>query len=116
MTEILTPNMKVISSGKTISSNPKSSLADAGLKSGSRIMLLGKKVNAAEDKFLDSLKPIRKDFETKKMKLDQSAVSVENYEKGFVQEKKPIDKDIMVITEFFMKTLEKLEKGENFYF
>ena len=41
--------------------------------------------------------------------MDQSAASVENYEKGFVQEKKQIDKDIISVTEFFMKTLEKLD-------
>ena len=34
---------------------------------------------------------------------------MENYEKGFVQEKKPVDKDIIAINEFFMKTLEKLD-------
>ena len=34
---------------------------------------------------------------------------MENYEKGFVQEKKPIDKEIIAINEFFMKTLEKLD-------
>ena len=72
-------------------------------------MLLGKKVNPAEETFLTVLKPLRSDFDTKVSKLNQSETSVENYEKGFVQEKKPIDKDIISITEFFMKMLEKLD-------
>ena len=81
----------------------------AGLKDGTKLMLLGKKVNPAEETFLTVLKPLRSDFDTKVSKLNQSETSVENYEKGFVQEKKPIDKDIISITEFFMKMLEKLD-------
>ena len=85
-------------------------------------MVLGKKCSAAEDAIISQLRPLRKDFDNKVAKLDQSgnipikivhyfnlAVSVENYEKGFVQEKKPVDKDIIAINEFFMKTLEKLD-------
>lgn len=109
ITEIPTENMKVIANGKTISAQPNISITAAGLKSGNKLMLLGKKVNSAEETFLSSLKPIRIDFEKKVIKLDQSAASVENYEKGFVQEKKQIDKDIISVTEFFMKTLEKLD-------
>ena len=109
ITEIPTPNMKVIASGKTISSQPDNTLTAAGLKSGSKIMLLGKKVNAAEDQFMATLKPIRKDFNTKVEKLDKAAESVQNYENGYVKEAKPIDKEIMVTTEFFMKLLEKLD-------
>ncbi|CBY17924.1 unnamed protein product [Oikopleura dioica] len=72
-------------------------------------MVLGKKCSAAEDAIISQLRPLRKDFDNKVAKLDQSAVSVENYEKGFVQEKKPVDKDIIAVNEFFMKTLEKLD-------
>ena len=109
LTEVPKENMKILAMGKTISNNPDQPILASGLKNGSKIMMLGKKVNSAEDSIIANLKPIRKDFDTKVAKLEQVAESVENYEKGFVQEKKPIDKLILGITEFFMKLLEKLD-------
>ena len=44
-------------------------------------MMLGKKVNSAEDSIISNLKPIRKDFDTKISKLEQVSESVSNYEK-----------------------------------
>ena len=55
------------------------------------------------------LKPMRAEFETKKAKLEGLASQVDNYEKGFLQETKALDKDIMTIAEYSMRILEKLD-------
>ena len=52
---------------------------------------------------------MRAEFETKKSKLSGLQGQVENYEKGFLQETKSLDKDIMVIAEYSMRLLEKLD-------
>lgn len=52
---------------------------------------------------------MRAEFETKKAKLDGLASQVDNYEKGFLQETKALDKDIMTIAEYSMRILEKLD-------
>ena len=52
---------------------------------------------------------MRAEFETKKAKLEGLASQVDNYEKGFLQETKALDKDIMTIAEYSMRILEKLD-------
>ena len=52
---------------------------------------------------------MRAEFDTKKSKLAGLKNQVENYEKGFLQETKSLDKDIMVIAEYSMRLLEKLD-------
>ena len=63
----------------------------------------------SEDSLIQGLKPMRAEFETKKSKLSGLQGQVENYEKGFLQETKSLDKDIMVIAEYSMRLLEKLD-------
>ena len=63
----------------------------------------------SEDSLIQGLKPMRAEFETKKSKLSGLLSQVENYEKGFLQETKSLDKDIMVIAEYSMRLLEKLD-------
>ena len=63
----------------------------------------------SEDSLIQGLKPMRVEFETKKSKLSGLLSQVENYEKGFLQETKSLDKDIMVIAEYSMRLLEKLD-------
>lgn len=109
ITDVPVGNMKVIFGGKTISTIPAMPIGQSGLKNGSKIMMLGKKVNAAEDSLIQGLKPMRAEFETKKSKLSGLQSQVENYEKGFLQETKSLDKDIMVIAEYSMRLLEKLD-------
>ena len=88
---------------------PDASLESLGLKGKCKVMVMGKKVNSAEEMLIKGLKPMISDFETKKLKLDDAERQVQNYENGFVQETKPIDKDIMTIAEYSMRTLEKLD-------
>ena len=52
---------------------------------------------------------MRAEFDTKKSKLAGLKNQVENYEKGFLQETKSLDKDIMIIAEYSMRLLEKLD-------
>ena len=84
-------------------------IGQTGLRNGSKIMMLGKKVNPAEDGLIQGLKPMRQEFETKQAKLGALASQVENYERGFLQETKSLDKDIMIIAEHSMRILEKLD-------
>ena len=72
-------------------------------------MMLGKKLNPAEDGLIQGLKPLRAEFETKQAKLADLRSQVENYENGFLHETKSLDKNIMVIAEHSMRMLEKLD-------
>merc|ERR1711970_1299278 len=75
------------------------SLVSLGLKGKCKVMVMGKKVNSAEEILIKGLKPMISDFETKKTKLEDAERQVNNYENGFIQETKPIDKDIQTIAE-----------------
>jgi len=88
---------------------PSSSLVSLGLKGKCKVMVMGKKVNSAEEILIKGLKPMISDFETKKTKLEDAERQVNNYENGFIQETKPIDKEIQTIAEFCMRILEKLD-------
>ena len=52
---------------------------------------------------------MKSDYDTKKAKLDAAAGQVKNYENGFLQETKQLDKEIMTIAEYLMRILEKLD-------
>ena len=84
-------------------------IGQTGLKNGSKVMMLGKKLNPAEDGLIQGLKPLRAEFETKQAKLADLRSQVENYENGFLHETKSLDKNIMVIAEHSMRILEKLD-------
>ena len=63
----------------------------------------------AEETLINGLKPMKSDYDTKKAKLDAAAGQVKNYENGFLQETKQLDKEIMTIAEYLMRILEKLD-------
>merc|ERR1712110_101744 len=109
VTEIPPANMKVLFAGKCLEKFPSSSLVSLGLKGKCKVMVMGKKVNSAEEILIKGLKPMISDFETKKTKLEDAERQVNNYENGFIQETKPIDKDIQTIAEYCMRILEKLD-------
>ena len=114
-------------------------IGQSGLKGKSKVMVMGKKVNSgkgfifeyfikggsrfwvyfawvdrikpkkAEETLINGLKPMKSDYDTKKAKLDAAAGQVKNYENGFLQETKQLDKEIMTIAEYLMRILEKLD-------
>ncbi|XP_033106270.1 BAG family molecular chaperone regulator 1-like [Anneissia japonica] len=120
-TNVPVESQKLIFKGKSLN-DPSQLLQEVGLKNGSKVMLIGKKVDIEADVNFKKIKDIEKktaDFEKKQLEIQEE---IQGIQKGFLPDDlvadalKRLQKRLAVCQEEFMRLLEQLDTlsiGEN---
>ncbi|XP_041373929.1 BAG family molecular chaperone regulator 1-like isoform X2 [Gigantopelta aegis] len=114
LTQVPRKQQKLIFKGRSLK-NPDDSLTSLGLKQGSKVMLLGKKLDPDDAGDVMKMKSASQDLDKLRERLTEISTRLDGIDKGFLDEDKKesslreISRQLSVLTESLMKQLESLD-------
>lgn len=114
LTDIPVEFQKLIYKGRSLK-DPNEELAEAGLKNGSKVMLIGKRPIRADDENTKALKDVEGQMTKQEKKLSDITYELDGIHRGYLEDAVKVDavrsleKQMAGVTETCMKLLEKLD-------
>ncbi|CAK8695991.1 unnamed protein product [Clavelina lepadiformis] len=113
--EIPEHRQKLIFKGVTLTKDPDKLLSKSGIKSGSKIMVVGKRYNPDEEEALNKFQSIERDVSKTGQLIADIEKHVDSILKGFMDQKhkaeafQKIEKEILAHSHSLMKHLENID-------